>query len=67
MYGEVVRDLSARRNNYALWHFHIDDVHNTFECEFVEVKTVAHIVVGRYGFGVVIYHDRAITLLANGV
>ena len=46
---------------------HVDDVHNTLECEFVEIQTVAHIVVGRHSLRVIIDHDRAIAMLANSI
>ena len=34
----------------------LDDIHDTLEGELVEVKTVAHIVVGRYGLRVIVDH-----------
>ena len=40
----------------------IDDIHHTFKCKFVEIETVAHIIIGRYCLGVVVYHHRAPTL-----
>ena len=46
---------------------HLDDIHHTLEGQLVEVETVAHIVVGRYGLWVVVDHHRAPALLANGV
>ena len=45
----------------------VDDVENPLEGEFVEVETVAHVIVGGDGFGVVVNHDRAETVAANGV
>ena len=46
---------------------HLDDIHHTLEGQLVEVETVAHIVVGRYGLWVVVDHHRAPAFLADGV
>ena len=45
----------------------VDDIHYTLEGQLVEVETVAHIVVGRYGLWVVVDHNRAPTFLADGI
>ena len=46
---------------------HLDDIHHTLEGQLVEVETVAHIVVGRYGLRVVVDHHRAPAFLADSV
>ena len=61
---QIVRNLSAYRYNYTTRLFQVDNIKYTFERKFVEVKTVAHIIVSRYCFGVVIDHNRLITQLA---
>ena len=64
---EVVRYLSTRRHYHPVWLFHFDDVHNSLKGELVEVQSVAHVVVCRHRFGVVVDHHRAVALLADGV
>ena len=44
-----------------------ENIHHALEGELVEVKTVAHVIVRRHGFGVVVYHDTAVAFLADGV
>ena len=50
-----------------MWRFSVDDVHNTLESKLIKVETVAHVIVGRHRFRVVIDHNRPISLLTNGV
>ena len=66
-HGQVVGYLSAGRHNHAVGCFEVDNVHHPFECQLVEVQTVAHVVVGRHRFGVIVNHNRPITLATNGV
>ena len=65
--GKVIGDLSARGDNDAMGLFKLDNVEHPLEGEFVEVETVAHIVVGRDGLGIVVDHHRAPALAADGV
>ena len=44
----------------------VDDVHHALEGQLVEVEAVTHVVVGRHGLRVVVYHDRTPALLADG-
>ena len=64
---QVVRYLSSGRDDHAVRIFEFEDVHHAFEGQFVEVETVAHIVIGRNRFRVIVDHHRAPTLLANRV
>ena len=64
---EVVRNLTAHRNNHAARIFQVDDVQNPLKRQFVKIQTVAHIVVGGYGFGIVINHNRLVTEFAGGI
>ena len=66
-HGKVVRNLSAGRNYYTVGRLKVEDVKHALEGQFVEVETVAHVVVGRHGFGVVIDHYRTETFLPDGV
>ena len=63
-HGEIVGDLSAYRYDDTVGRFEIDDIEHAFERKLVEVKSVAHIVVGRYRFGVIVDHNRFITQFA---
>ena len=62
---EVVRDLSAGRDDHAFRHLQVEYVQHPFERQFVEIEPVAHIVVGRNGLGVIVDHDRLVTQLAG--
>ena len=46
---------------------HLDDIHHTFEREFLEIETVAYVVVGGNGLRVVVDHHRTETVVADGV
>ena len=56
-HGQVVRDLSTYGNNHTTRLFKIDYVKHTFKRKFVEVQTVAHIIVCRNCFRVVVNHN----------
>ena len=43
------------------------NIHHTFKSQFIKVQTVAHIVIRRYGFRIIVNHDTAPSLLANGI
>ena len=43
------------------------DIHHALKGKLIEVEAVAHIIVGRYGLGVVVDHHAAIALAADGV
>ena len=42
-----------------MWLLQLNDIHHALKGEFVEVKAVAHVVVGRYGLRVIVNHHRA--------
>ena len=62
---QVVRDLAACRNNHAVGIFEFEDIHHTLEGQFVEIEAVAHIIVGRDRFRIVVDHHRTPALLAD--
>ena len=66
-HGEVVRNLSTGRYDNTHGALELDDIHHTLEGELVEEQAVTHIIVGRYGLGVVVDHHAAVALLADGV
>ena len=67
LHREVVRNLSAHRNDDASWRLKVDYVEHALKRELVEIETVAHVIVGRYGLRVVVDHDRLVALLASGI
>ena len=44
---------------------HFDDVHDTLKGQFVEIQTVAHVIVGGNGLRVIVHHHAAVALLAD--
>ena len=64
---EVIRDLTTSRYDDAMRVLQFEDIHHALEGEFVEVKTVAHIVVGGNGLWVVVDHHGAVAVLADGL
>ena len=67
LHRQVVRNLTTGRYDDTVRLFQVDDIHHTLECQLIEVETVAHIVVGRYGLRVIVDHHRAPTLLTDGI
>ena len=63
--GQIVRNLSAHRHDDAFGHFEVQYVEYAFERQLVEIEPVAHVVVGRYRFGIVVDHDRLVAELAG--
>ena len=47
--------------------FQFQNIHHTFKSQFIKVQTVAHIVVRGYGFRIIVNHDTAPSLFANGI
>ena len=45
----------------------LHNVEDTFEGQFVEIKTVADVIIRTDGFGIVVNHHAAPTCLTNGV
>ena len=66
-HGKIVGYLSTCADDYSRRILEFDDVHHTLKGEFVEVETVAHIIVSRYRLWIIVDHHRAVALLANGV
>ena len=66
-HSQVVRNLSACRYDNTVRIFQVKDVHDTLECQLVEVKTVAHIIVGRNRLGIIVNHHRTISFLTDRV
>ena len=56
VHSQIVWNLTTGRYDDAMRLLHLNDIHHTLEGQLVEVETVAHIVVGRYGLWVVVDH-----------
>ena len=64
---QIVGDLSAGGDDDAVRVLQLDDIHHPFEGQFIEIESVADIVVGRNGFGVVVDHHGTEAVGADGV
>ena len=65
-HGEVVGNLPAHGNDDAFGRFKFRYVQNRFQREFIEVQAVAHVVVGRNGFRIAVYHHAPVSFRLNG-
>ena len=66
-HGQIVRYLPARRDHNAVGRLELDYIHHALECQLVEIEPVADVVIGRHGFGVVVYHHRAQAHIRKGL
>ena len=66
-HGKVIRNLTSGGHDNTVRVLKFKDVHHPFKGKFVEIETVAHIVVGRHGFGIIVNHYTAPTLLTDRV
>ena len=64
LHCQIVRNLSAYWYNDTTRLFQVNHIKHTFKWKFVKVQTVAHIIVGRNRFGVIVNHDWFVTQLA---
>ena len=55
--SELQRRLSAKGNHYSLRLFDINNVHNVFVSQRLEIKAIGRIVVSRYRFRIAVDHD----------
>ena len=65
--SQVIGNLTAGRYNDSVRVLQFEDIHHTLKSKFVKVQTIAHIIVGRNRFGVIVDHDTAVTLLTDGL
>ena len=54
---QVVRDLAACGDYYAMGAFELHDIEHPLEGELLEIKPVGLVVIGRDCFRIGIYHD----------
>ena len=64
---ELQRRLAAERHHDAVGLLDIDDVHNVFVGERLEIQAVARVVVGGHGFGVAVHHDGFVAGLVQRI
>jgi len=65
--SQVIGNLTTGGYDNSVRILQFEDIHHTLEGKFVKVKTIAHIIVGRNRFGVIVDHDTAVTLLTDGL
>ena len=65
--SKIIRYLTTGGNDDSMRIFQFENIHHTLESQLVKVQTVAHIIVGRNRFGIIINHDTAVTLLTDSL
>ncbi len=65
LHCQVVRDLAPHAHNNTARRFQVYYVHYTLKRQLVEIQAVAHIIVGRNRFRIIIYHYRLIAKFAT--
>ena len=56
--SEVVWYLTACRQYHSMRCLKVDNIHHPFVGQFVKIETVAHVIVGRNGFRIIVNHHR---------
>ena len=64
--GELERGLAAELDDHAVGLLALDDVHDVFEGERLEVEAIGGVVVGRDRLGVAVDHEGLAALLVEG-
>ena len=64
---QVIRDLAAGGDDHAVRVLQLEDIHHTLEGKLIEIKTIAHIIVGRHRLGIVVDHHGTIALLTDRI
>ena len=64
---KLQRRLATERHHNAVGLFDIDDVHDVFVGERLEIQAIACVVVGGHGFGVAVHHDGFVAGLMQRV
>ena len=59
--------LATKGNNDAFWLLNLNDIHDVFKGQRLEIQTVRGVVVRRDGLWVAVDHDGLIALLAKSV
>ena len=65
--SQIIGNLATGRYNDSVRILQFENIHHTLESQLVKVQTVAHIIVGRNRFGIIINHDTAVTLLTDSL
>ena len=64
---KLQRRLATERHHNAVGLLDIDDVHDVFVGERLEIQAVARVVIGGHGFGVAVHHDGFVAGLVQRV
>ena len=63
--GQIVRNLTAHRDDNSVRILELDDVHHSLEGQFVEIEPVAHVIVGGHGLRVVVDEHSPVALFLD--
>ena len=66
-HSQIIRNLTTSTYYHTIRTFQVENIHYALKRKFIEIETIAHIIVGRNCFGIIINHDRTIALLTNGI
>jgi len=64
---QVIRNLSTGRNNHSPRFFQLYNIHHTLERQFVEIKTIAGIVIRTHRLRIIINHHRTVSHLIDRI
>ena len=67
LHSQIVRNLSTCTYHYTFGTFQVQDIHHTFEGQFIKIQPVAHVIVCGYRLRIIVDHHTSISFLANGV
>ncbi len=60
---DIERRLPAKLDQYAVWLFRVDHVHDMLEGQRLEIQAIRRVVIGADGFRVAVDHDGFIAHL----
>ncbi len=64
-HGQIIGNLTANTQNGAVRLLKVQNIHDSLKRQLIEIEPVAHVVVGRYGFRIVVDHHGAPALLLD--
>ena len=66
-HGQVVGDLPPHGNHHSLGCFQLHHIHDPFEGKLIEIQAVTDIIISTYCLGIIIDHDRPVSLFVQGI
>ena len=64
---QIVRNLSSRGNNHAFRLFQVHNIHYPLKGQFIEIQTVASIIIRTYRLRIVVNHHRTVARFFNRI